>query len=425
METTWKYLLNQFLVSTRNNFKKTLKLSNYHDAMLKGTMDATPSDFDWAMLYNRYHPLHLAYTDAYTKWKNAGGTQQGQTLNMEQLLALLTTKVNNWDVQVQNVFDKTTPEYKSIFPDGRKPFNSGAINTRIIAVQNLGSALSPYTLSQEFVSGPTNMLPAITQNITQGSFDASTPVKLENMGITSTISFCRASGGSIGCVAPNVPVAPGATVNTTWGAIPGTGDFLNATNQLGAGVGTYRVTIQLVIPPPQLVAVKTQAEAFYALLDAARDVQEGSKGGTKTSSELLDEKRIPVMTMQYGNLGFLMSKYMNSPLLIEPFFELTVLRDHQQVLFTGTLDPAENEAVLIHTFAADDEIRFKITGVGQGTFYLSTTPGGTDSTPIVIVGGAEQTLLASAFGITDYGTHRYLTAINNGSTALDFEIELL
>jgi len=35
METTWKYLINQFIVATRDNYKKALKLSNYHDAALK------------------------------------------------------------------------------------------------------------------------------------------------------------------------------------------------------------------------------------------------------------------------------------------------------------------------------------------------------------------------------------------------------
>lgn len=422
MEKIWHYLANQFIRTTATNFKKALKLSNYHDTMLKITMDATPLDPDWALLYNRYHPLHLAYTDAYTKWKNAGGTQEGQTLNMEQLLTLLTTKVNTWDVQVQNVFEKTTPEYKSIFPDGRKPFNRGAINTRIIAVQNLGSALSSYTVADTVIESP--IPAATTQNVAQGgSFSPSMTVKLENTGATSTITFCRASNPNNACAPPNIPVGPGATVNTTWDAIPGTGNFLNASNQFGAGAGSYRVTLQTAIAP--LVTVKAQVDAFYLLLDAARDMQEGAKGGTKTSSELLDQKRIPAMTMQYGNLGFLMSKYMNTPLLAEPFFELAVLRDHQQVIFTGTLDPAENEAVLIHTFAADDEIRFKITGTGQASFYLATTSGGTDSTPVIIAAGSSQTMLASAFGITDYGTHRYFTAINNGSTALDFEIELL
>ena len=320
MKTIWKYLLNQFLTATRDNFKKALKLSNYHDAVLKSAMDATPSDPDLALLYNRYHPLHIAYIDGYTKWKNAGGTQEGQTLNMDQLLVLLVSKINKWDVKVQNVFDKTSPEYKTIFPDGRKPFGRGAINTRVIAVQGLGTALTAY---------------------------------------------------------------------------------------------------------PTLTAVKAQVDAFYLLLDAARDVQEAAKGGTKTSSQLLDEKRIAAMTMQYGNMGFLIGKYMNTPLLVAPFFELEVLRDHQQVLFTGVLDPGENEPVLIHTFASDDEIRFKLTGTGQAAFYLATTPGGIDSTPVILMGGAQQIVMASAFGITDYGTHRYLTAINSGTTVLDYEIELL
>ena len=64
----WQYLVNQFLVATRRNYKKALKLSNYHDAYLKKMMTDNPGDPDWATLYNRYHPFHVTYTGIYTEW---------------------------------------------------------------------------------------------------------------------------------------------------------------------------------------------------------------------------------------------------------------------------------------------------------------------------------------------------------------------
>ena len=49
------------------------------------------------------------------------------------------------------------------------------------------------------------------------------------------------------------------------------------------------------------------------------------------------------MTKEYRDLGFLINKGAEDPDRIAPFFELQVLREHNQVIFTGTLDANENE----------------------------------------------------------------------------------
>ena len=126
MKKTWHYLINQFANTTVTNFKKALKLSNYHDALLKKAMTENPGDPDWAFLYNRYNPLHLTYANAYTKWKKAGGTQEGQTLNLDQLLLLLITKINKWDVQVQNVFE--IPRLQKDFSRWMLPLAKGQLH---------------------------------------------------------------------------------------------------------------------------------------------------------------------------------------------------------------------------------------------------------------------------------------------------------
>lgn len=329
MNTQWHYLINQFVNVTRKNFSKTLKLSNYHDAYLNKMQTDYPTEPDWALLYNRYHPFHLAYVAAYTAWKNAGGQQKGQTLNTDQLLELLTTKVNKWDALIQSEtgFEKGTASYLSIFPQGRAPFGTGGKTERVEAVNVLAENLDAY---------------------------------------------------------------------------------------------------------PALAAVKALVDAFYTLLDDARDTQEGAKGGTKLKSQDVDMRRVEAMTEQYRNLGFLINKTADQPLYIQPFFDLNVLRESRQSVFTGTLDPQENEAILIHTFAADDELQLTITGepsTPAGTmvsFYLATTPNGTDSTVVQVEANAAAiTIEASAFGITDYATHRYLTVINGNDMELKYVVELL
>jgi hypothetical protein len=144
MEITWKYLINQFLVVTNGNYKKTVKLSNYHDAALHTKMATEPLLIP---IYNRYHPLHLLLVNEYNAWKSAGGTQEGQTLNVEQMLDAAYSNMPLWDITIQGIgpeFMAGTPNYLSIFMDGRKPFVNGSIDGRINAYDTLAINMVPY-----------------------------------------------------------------------------------------------------------------------------------------------------------------------------------------------------------------------------------------------------------------------------------------
>lgn len=134
MEQEFKYLSNQFEVATRDSYKRAVKLSNYHDAALIAALQANAI---FQPLYDRYHPLHLALENQYNLWKSKGGTQEGDTLSVKQLLVLARTKLQPWDVAIQVVYPRTTPRYKAIFPNGRKPFDRGSIDQRINAYNTL------------------------------------------------------------------------------------------------------------------------------------------------------------------------------------------------------------------------------------------------------------------------------------------------
>ncbi len=171
---------------------------------------------------------------------------------------------------------------------------------------------------------------------------------------------------------------------------------------------------------------------FHTQLLAARSAQTGSIGNTKYKSKAVEDSRIAVMTEQYRDVGFLINKLAQSPDYIGPFFNLNVLRESNQVIYTGTLEPDETEAVLIHTFSPDDELQLEVIAASAppaGTkvqLYLATTPGGTDSTAVEVEANAAPIIITTAaFGITDYTAHRYLTAINTNTMALKYEIELL
>jgi hypothetical protein len=202
--------------------------------------------------------------------------------------------------------------------------------------------------------------------------------------------------------------------------------------QAGKDKGGGSVGQETGEPPSVCCSGRHGINAYHTQLNAANDTQESSKGLTKAMSTEVEIRRVETMTEQYRNLGFLINKSAEHPERIAPFFDLNVLRESNQVLFTGTLDPQETEAVLIHTFLADDELVLSIKGdpaIPAGTmvqFYLVPVAGGVNGTPVSVeANGAPLTITAADFGVTNYGTHRFLTAVNTHLLELHYEVELL
>lgn len=317
MDKPWKYVDNQFLVSTRTSYRKALKLSNWHDSNLN-TLQATEPAL--VPLYNRYHPLHTAYVAAYSLWGSAKGTQEGQTQNVKELLKQALLDLDVWDVQIQVVHAKGTVRYKELFPDGRLPFNQGTLETRINAFDALSDAI-------------------------------------------------------------------------------------------GAEVA--------------LAAVKVLVDATYTALDTARDTQSGAKGGRKVKSGAVEAARVAIMDMQYRDMAVVLDAfYTDRETMCKALFDLETLRNPEQTTFTANLAAAEVRTMATRTLLPDDMIRAKVTGPGPLKLYLATTEGGNDSTAIDLATDEEKTFPASDFGITDYSTHRHLTAHNGSGAATRLTVTL-
>jgi hypothetical protein len=317
----WKYISNQFLVEGARNYKKALVLNNYHLAALTKAKAENPADSDIDVMLNRYAPLAAQLATEFAKWKNLGGIKEASTLNLEQLLATLATKLNAWEPAIQVKHTKTTPAYKAILPNGRTGLTRGNKEERVLAIKNLSNALAGDT---------------------------------------------------------------------------------------------------------DLASIKTQVDAFYAQIEAARATQLGNKSAATKGSDAVATAVKNAMTMQYKNLGILMDKYAENPQRIESFFDLATLQESSQTTFTGTLDPTENEAVLVHTFMAGDELRLKVTGNAPARFYLSNTPNGINSELVQVAGNTQLVTDVAEFAVPDYGTYRYLTALNNSTTeTLKYEVEVL
>lgn len=318
MEKLWSFVINMFLNATKTSYKKTLKLSNYHDSALQR---AAASDPAFVPIYDRYHTPHENFKQKYNEWISAGGSQEGQTLNVKQQLKLAKAKVGDWDIDIQVVYKKTTPRYKSIFPDGRKPFNRGGLD-----------------------------------------------------------------------------------------------DKINAFDILSRNIGT----------DPALTAVKTDVDATYLLLDTARDSQEGAKADKKHGSGNVETARVAIMTLQYRNAAWVLDNFYDTRVsLCTTLIDLETLRDKQQTHFTLTLGIGDTKPVLVRTFVADDELRLKVDGDGPVVFYLASTPGGTNSSPVTRNSNQDAKATISEFNVPDYGSHRYLTVVNQSGVETHIVVDVL
>jgi len=139
MESKWKYLINAFESSTRTSYLEAMKISDFHENALA----AKQKDAFFGTLYKYYLPYHTTYKEAYNEWTLQETKQSGKTVKLTQLFQeLASTKIDGWDIFLQNVYNKNTPEYKAILPHRRIPFQNGKQVERINAVKTLAKAIS-------------------------------------------------------------------------------------------------------------------------------------------------------------------------------------------------------------------------------------------------------------------------------------------
>ncbi len=306
----WQYATNQFDNATERSYKLMSILSPDHTARL----EAENSDPDIMALWNAYKPFDLAFATAYASWIAARGIYKGSTASVDQLLATLSsTKIKQWDAQVQGVFLEGTPDYIAIFPNGRNPFQDGAKDQRINEVQSLGIRLNVY---------------------------------------------------------------------------------------------------------PALAATKTDVNNFYATLLAARNTQQTKEMGVSTGSGDVETARVNSAVQMYFTLGTLMAKFKNTPLEIERFWQMSLLRSAGgDIILTGDIAGGDTDNILSGGF--DDTTEFEITNTGTTLlkFCTGTSPSDTSAAGVELIKGATVTKTALELGTAGntFLNVKNLDATNQGS----------
>jgi hypothetical protein len=184
MSTEWKYILDQMEIETADNVKKAAAISLFHDSALF-TMSGSIAGL--LPLYNRYHPLHLAFMDCYSSFDSSGGVQKGNRVSVTGMLKTTkTTLVTVWMPEIVVLYPKTSAEYMALFPKGLSPFNSKGIDARIAAyntlTKNIGSDPALATIKTAITTAYTNLLAA---RATQ------TGSKTNTKGVSGTLDTLR------------------------------------------------------------------------------------------------------------------------------------------------------------------------------------------------------------------------------------------
>ena len=126
-----------------DNFIKTAANRNYIGA--KGIFSSFDErlfngkdDADVLTYYDEFNPYFLTFSGYYSVWDSLRSSSPGNTLGVVQLIELLSgTKIKAWDIAIQVIYNNTTPQYKSLLPHHRTPFQSGQVDQRVSSLKNL------------------------------------------------------------------------------------------------------------------------------------------------------------------------------------------------------------------------------------------------------------------------------------------------
>jgi hypothetical protein len=139
MKKDWSFLTNPFLALAKRSRPKAIEAADYTNDQLK----ARQADPFYLDLFTFFDPLNQAMQNEESALNVQIAAQKGSTATVGDLLDTLSAeKIESWDIAIQVVYRKGTPQYIALLPQGRGPFQSGKKDDRITAVKSLGIALT-------------------------------------------------------------------------------------------------------------------------------------------------------------------------------------------------------------------------------------------------------------------------------------------
>ncbi len=148
------------MIVFRNNLKNTNQfVSLYERSIVKfhmfssevmGILDAYSANPEIMTIYNETKPIFDTFNAAYSNVGSSKNLKMGDTKLQHQLLRKLSKEhLPKWEATVKLEFPEDSPEYKSIFPNGRKPYTRVPIDKRLV---NLSSLINTLTTFPQFTT---------------------------------------------------------------------------------------------------------------------------------------------------------------------------------------------------------------------------------------------------------------------------------
>jgi hypothetical protein len=201
---TWSYLLNPYEIGTRNNFKRAdILIVDHDDKLFAGIGDPKI-----AAIYNRFHPFRVSFETLFTLWNSAKAGHSGSTRAIKILIKQLSsTKIRTWDVAIQKEYPNDTSVYKGLLPTRRKPFQTGAADMRIQAleslIENIGSIAKLGDVKTEIITFTGQLKGARTLQQGKEQVTPDLSGQLERQRVLTTTEMHRNMGSLLELYADN------------------------------------------------------------------------------------------------------------------------------------------------------------------------------------------------------------------------------
>ena len=127
----WPHSQNFFLPNLKKSYPLAFDIMNAVDTKLHNGM----ADAAIGALYTAFHTHCTNFNTNYYAYNTLKSSNPGTNLSVTQLDdELASTLIGNWDVTIQEVYNRKTVAYKTLMPNHRTPFQTGTVASKVVAL---------------------------------------------------------------------------------------------------------------------------------------------------------------------------------------------------------------------------------------------------------------------------------------------------
>jgi len=150
---------------------------------------------------------------------------------------------------------------------------------------------------------------------------------------------------------------------------------------------------------PDLSGTQSDVDAFLTLLIDSRDDQQGKEQLIAQGSDDLEQARLKLAVMMYGNLGVLMDKYRETPDYINNYWEVGLMQARRPSVreFDGDVAP-EATVNITGVVGPNAKVMLNNTGHAELRFCLATEAGTACATGVTVQPGQAAQVMRADLG---------------------------